>query len=57
MQGSRPERVGEQIRQELAKMLARDVHDPAIGLLTVTRVQVTTFIAILLSPSTRIPVG
>jgi ribosome-binding factor A len=41
MQGSRPDRVGELIRQELAQMLARDVHDPAIGLLTVTRVQVT----------------
>jgi ribosome-binding factor A len=41
MQGSRPDRVGEQIRQELAQMLARDVHDPAIGLVTVTRVQLT----------------
>jgi ribosome-binding factor A len=41
MQGSRPARIAEQVRQELAQMLARDVHDPAIGLLTVTRVQVS----------------
>jgi ribosome-binding factor A len=41
MQGSRPDRVGEQIRQELAQVLARDVHDPAIGFVTITRVQVS----------------
>jgi ribosome-binding factor A len=37
-QGSRPERVGEEIRQELSLMLARDVHDPGIGFVTLTRV-------------------
>jgi ribosome-binding factor A len=40
-QGSRPERVADQIRSELAQLLAREVHDPGIGFVTVTRVQVT----------------
>src|SRR5690242_12877489 len=40
-QGSRPERVADQIRGEIGQMLARDVHDPGIGFVTVTRVQVT----------------
>jgi ribosome-binding factor A len=40
-QGSRPERVGDQIRGELASLLARDVHDPGIGFVTLTRVQVS----------------
>ena len=30
-QGSRPERVADQIRGELASLLTRDVHDPGIG--------------------------
>ena len=40
-QGSRPARVGDQIRQELAQLLARDVQDPGIGFLTITRVKVS----------------
>ena len=40
-QGSRPERVADQIRGELAALLAREVHDPGIGFVTLTRVQVT----------------
>jgi ribosome-binding factor A len=40
-QGSRSDRVAEQIRGELALLLARDVHDPGIGFVTLTRVQVT----------------
>jgi len=40
-QGSRPARVGDQIRSELADLLAREVHDPGIGFITLTRVQVT----------------
>src|SRR5215204_2498245 len=40
-QGSRPERVGDQIRQELSIVIAREVHDPGIGFLTITRVKVT----------------
>ena len=41
-QGHRPDRVGEQIREELSAMLARGaVHDPGIGFITLTRVQVS----------------
>lgn len=40
-QGSRPERVGDQLRQELAELITREVHDPGIGFLTLTRVKVT----------------
>ena len=40
-QGSRPDRVAEQIRQELSVLIAREVQDPGIGLLTITRVKVT----------------
>ncbi|HUR32433.1 MAG TPA: 30S ribosome-binding factor RbfA [Vicinamibacterales bacterium] len=40
-QGSRPDRVADQLRSELAMMLARDVHDPGIGFVTLTRVQVS----------------
>ena len=40
-QGSRPDRVADQIRSEIASMLVRDVHDPGIGFVTLTRVQVT----------------
>ena len=40
-QGSRPERVGDQLREELAQLIAREVHDPGIGFLTLKRVQVT----------------
>jgi len=38
----RPDRVGEQIRELLSEMLARgEVHDPGIGFITLTRVQVS----------------
>jgi ribosome-binding factor A len=41
-QGYRPDRVGDQIRQELSEILARgEVHDPGIGFITLTRVQVS----------------
>lgn len=40
-QGSRPDRVGEQIRQELSQILTQQVHDPGIGFLTLSRVKVT----------------
>ena len=40
-QGSRPDRVADQIRGELAMLLAREVHDPGIGFVTLTRVQVS----------------
>ena len=38
-QGSRPDRVADQIRSELAMTLARELHDPGIGFVTITRVQ------------------
>ncbi|NUR55419.1 MAG: 30S ribosome-binding factor RbfA [Acidobacteria bacterium] len=41
MPGSRPDRVGDQIRSELAQLIAREVHDPGVGFLTLTRVKVT----------------
>lgn len=40
-QGSRPHRVADQIRSEIAGLLAREVHDPGIGFVTLTRVQVS----------------
>lgn len=40
-QGSRPERVGEELRHELAELLTREVHDPGIGFVTLTRVKVS----------------
>src|SRR5437762_1219918 len=40
-QGSRPDRVADQIRSELALLIAREVHDPGIGFVTLTRVQMT----------------
>ena len=40
-QGSRPDRVADQIRSELALLISREVHDPGIGFVTLTRVQVT----------------
>jgi ribosome-binding factor A len=41
-QGYRPDRVGDQIRKELSDVLSRgEVHDPGIGFITLTRVQVT----------------
>jgi ribosome-binding factor A len=41
MQGSRPDRVGEQIRQEVSQILATEVRDPKVGLVTLTRVKVS----------------
>jgi ribosome-binding factor A len=40
-QGSRPDRVADQLRSELGMMLGREVHDPGIGFVTITRVQVS----------------
>lgn len=38
---SRTVRLGEQIRQDLADLLVREVRDPGIGFVTITRVRVT----------------
>ncbi len=40
-QGSRPNRIGEQLRGELGDLLAREVKDPGIGFTTLTRVRVS----------------
>ena len=40
-QGSRPDRVADQIRSELGLLLTREVHDPGIGFVTITRVQIS----------------
>jgi ribosome-binding factor A len=41
MQGSRPARIGDQIREELSELLARHVKDPGIGFITLTHVKVS----------------
>ena len=40
-QGSRPERIGEEVRQAVSLALAREVQDPRIGFVTITRVKVS----------------
>jgi ribosome-binding factor A len=40
-QGSRPDRVADQVRAELATLITRELHDPGIGFVTITRVQVS----------------
>lgn len=40
-QGSRPDRVADQLRAEVSDLLARHVHDPGIGFVTVTRAHVS----------------
>ena len=40
-QGHRPDRIGDQLRKELGDLLTREVHDPGIGFVTLTRVHVS----------------
>lgn len=40
-QGSRPTRVADQLRAEIALLIARELHDPGVGFVTLTRVQVS----------------
>ena len=40
-QGFRPDRLGDQIRSEISQLLAREVHDPGVGFVTLTRVSLT----------------
>lgn len=40
--GFRPDRLADQIRVEISDLLAREVHDPGVGFVTITRVEVTT---------------
>ena len=37
----RAARVGDQIREELAAIIARELHDPGVGFLTITHVKVS----------------
>jgi ribosome-binding factor A len=39
--GSRPARIGDQLRVELSELISRSVQDPGIGFLTITHVKVT----------------
>jgi ribosome-binding factor A len=41
-QGARPARVGDQIREEISQLLAREVKDPGVGFITITRVEVSS---------------
>ena len=41
MSSQRPTRVGEQIREDLTELISREVHDPGVGFITITRVEVT----------------
>jgi ribosome-binding factor A len=41
MHSPRASRVGDQIREELASLLTRQVHDPGIGFVTITHVKVS----------------
>ena len=40
MSSTRPERVGEAIRDELSQLIAREVRDPGVGFITLTTVKV-----------------
>ena len=41
MPSTRPSRVGDQRRAEISDLLAREVHDPGIGFVTITQVTVS----------------
>src|ERR1051325_3677550 len=41
MQGRRIDRIEEQIRMELSEILGREVHDPRVHLVTITRVKIS----------------
>jgi len=41
MPSSRPSRVGDQLRAEISDLLAREVHDPGVGFVTITQVTVS----------------
>src|SRR5688572_27939909 len=56
----RTERLGEEVREEIAQMIAGELKDPRIGFVTVTRVQLATdlrnarvYVAILGTPEER----
>jgi ribosome-binding factor A len=58
--GRRTDRLGEEIREEVAKIIGRDLKDPRIGFVTVTRVDLThdlrnarIFVGVLGDPAER----
>lgn len=60
MSGRRTDRLGEEIREEVAKIIGRDLKDPRIGFVTVTRVELThdlrnakIFVGVLGDPAER----
>lgn len=40
-QGSRPERIADQIRAEVSTMISRELSDPGLGFITITKVKVS----------------
>jgi ribosome-binding factor A len=40
--GRRPQRLAEEIREEVARMIASELKDPRLGFVTVTRVELTS---------------
>lgn len=38
--GRRPERLAEEVREEIARMIASELKDPRLGFVTVTRVEI-----------------
>ena len=60
MSGRRTDRLGEEIREEVSKIIGRDLKDPRIGFVTVTRVDLThdlrnakIFVGVLGDPGER----
>lgn len=45
MSGHRRERVAEELREQIAQLVARELKDPRIGFVTITRVEVTADLA------------
>ena len=41
MQGQRPQRVGDQIREDLSDIIRRELKDPGVGFVTITHVKVS----------------
>ena len=41
MQGRRVDRIEEQLRIEISQIMEREIHDPRVGLATVTRVKIS----------------
>jgi ribosome-binding factor A len=60
MKTNRTQRIGEQIRRELADLIVRDLRDPRIGLVTISEVDVSpdlahakVFFTVIGAPATK----